>query len=307
MKDTIRKAIKEIVTKERFPPPSTRLQRIAEPSMTSYVNLYNNYRNVLHPEKVLRLEEKMSDMRKYSQMIRDDLKILIVDKVNGISQQQAQLLQLKIMEYLDNYINTNPEKVPRFLETAYTFRCIKIVCADEFTLKWLKQIIVNLSPPPWKGARLEVTLMSSYSMLSTMSRKQSSYKPKPKEGQVRFIIPTTTKVEFAEVAKRIGMCNPPIKTDSWKKLKEEKMKNSTVYYVSMSNDCIDEIRSKGNRLFYLLGSIKIKTLNENEVIDGGELDKKKNANKITQARSKTSVLSTTSSQPTLDNKTPIAI
>lgn len=262
---TIKKTVKEIITKEKFPQPSKRLQRIAEPSMTSYVNLYNNYRNVLKPEKVLRIEEKMADLRKYSQVISDDLKILIVDKVNGINQNQAEQLQIKIMECLDSYVNSNSKQIPRFLETSYAFKCVKFVCADEFTVSWLKDIIGHLSPPPWKGARLEVTLMSAYSIFSSMSQKRQ---PKSKEGRIKFVIPITTKkVEFVEVAKRIEMCNPPIKANSWKKLKEEIGRNGTLYYVSIDNDCLKEIRKKEDRLFYLLGTIKITILDENEVID----------------------------------------
>lgn len=299
IKDTIRKALKEIVTKERFPPPSDRLQRIAEPSMISMANLYKNYRNVLNPEKVLRLEEKMSDLRKYSQTIRDDLKILIVDNISGITQQQAEQLQMKIMEYLDNYVKTNPEKIPKFLESSYTFRCLKIVCADEFTLKWLKQFIVNLSPQPWKGAQLEVTLMSSYSILSTISMKHST-KQRSKEVRVKFVIPTTIKkVEFAEVVTRLQLCNPPIKTDNWKKLKEEGVKNGTLYYVSMSNDSFEEIKNRGYRLFYLLGSIKITVLNENEVIDCRTTSESTNVKDVGE----TTVASKTPSQVSLVSMT----
>lgn len=352
VKETIKKAVKEIQIQEKFPKPSIRLQRIAEPSMTSYLNLYNNHRSVLKPDKILRLEEKLSDIRKYSQVISDELKILIVDKINGITQSQGTQLQMKVMESLEAYVATNPDKeIPKFLETSYSFKCVKMVCADQFTVKWLTDIITGLSPPPWQGARLEVTQMSMYSIYSAPAPSKRAIKMRPREVRVKFGIPnvvavvdpsamtytstsstTTTgqaaatsqapttgqvpataqgattgqvppagqaqtatattqpsatgqrtltaaapiKVPFDEVKKRIAMCNPPIKTDSWKELMTEEKNKLTMYYVVINSDCLEEIRNNGNRLFYLLGTIKILPLNETDQIACNAVLNKKN-------------------------------
>lgn len=262
--ETVKQVVKDIHVKERFPQPSKRLQRIAQPNMTSYISLYNNHRNVLKPAKIREIEEKMADIRKYSKVIADDLKVLIVDKINGIDQKQAQKLQMKIMESLETTVAVEKsDQFPRFLETSYDHKCIKIVCADEFTVKWLKDMIAKL-PPSRTGAKLEVTTMSFYLNPSTKPKKP--YKLKPKVGRVKFFIPTKKKVDFEEVIKRIEVCNQPIQTDSWKKLKEETTGKGIWYYVSMSKQSLDEIRNKNFSLFYLLGTIKIIPLNEDEEI-----------------------------------------
>lgn len=192
--ETVKKAVKQIERQEKFPQPSTRLQRIAEPSMTSYVNLYNNHRSVLKPDKVHRLEQKVADIRKYSEIISDDLKVLIVDKANGITQSQASILQNKIKESLETYVAANKDKeVPRFLETSYAFMCVKVVCANEFTVQWLTDIISKLQPPPWTGAKLQVTVESSYSMFSAVSTRRA-VKPKPRPGRIKFAVPHPVEI-----------------------------------------------------------------------------------------------------------------
>ncbi len=266
LKESIKKAVKEILNKEKFPKPSSRLRRIAEPSMTSYLNLYNNHRSVLTPDKVRRLEQKMADIRNYSQVISDDLKILIVDKSRGITQNQANQLKLKVMECLDQWVTVNPDQeIPRFLDATYALNCLKVVCANAYTVDWLKNVITSLNTP-WEGAQLEATLMSTYSTYLTVPKKRSP-KFRQKECRVKFAIPKTEKkVSFDEIKKRLEMCNPPMKTDGWKELNKDERDKSTIYYVSINNECLKAIETKGNRLFYLLGTIKIARLNENEEI-----------------------------------------
>lgn len=330
VKETIRKAVKEADIKEKFPQPSERLQKISEASAIKYVSLYNNYGNVLKPEKKLQLEETIADIRKYSHIIADDYKVLVVDQFNGINRNQAAQLQMKIMECVESYVNANcianpetpanpaappntaartstitpapappntasstnlgtntmPEtnaaqvqitkvEYPRFLEMSYVFKCLKIVCVDEFTVKWLKNIIGHLSPSPWKGARLEVTPMSTYSMTSTVLTSTMLNKRTPEQkqqdGRAKFFVPhSKQKLEFDDIMKRIQMCNPSITTDSWTNLKEETVTNGTVYYVSISNDCLKEIRNLNCRLFYFIGILKIVLLDDNVRIKTGK-------------------------------------
>lgn len=321
VKESMKKAVKEADVETKFPPPSERLQRIAAPNAISYVSLYNNYSNVLKPEKKLHLEEKISDIRKYSQVIADEWKILIVDKTNGINRNQAAQLQMKIMECVNSYVATaappatspiasnvtapppspappqpskllsrqlstsstqpptdptnanapapNPQ-VPRLLEMTYVFKCLKVVCIDEFTVNWLKNIVANLSPPPWKGAKLEVTSMSFYSTASTLtSTMLNNRAPKTNqtEGLAKFFIPhTAQKLNFNEIVQRIDLCNATISTSSWKKYKEESDERGMLYYVAMSNDCLKEIRKLDCRLYYLIGILKIVIVRENIVV-----------------------------------------
>lgn len=279
LKEAVVKVVKEVVQKEKFPQPSANLQRLAEPSMKSYINLYNDHRSVLKPDKLLRLEQKLSDMQKYSQIISDDLKVLIVDKIKGITASQASLLQIEIMQCLEKYIGANQDKpVPNFLETSYNFKCVKVVCADENSLNWLKQTVPPLTP--WPGARLEVTLMSKYSVYSTVSRKRTA-KTMPTEGvglgRLKFAIPNSNVTKattgqnapaavdtFTEIAKQIELRNAPIKVKDWKELHREDKGAYTIYFVSMDLDCIEELRKKGNRLFYKLGTIKVAPWNKND-------------------------------------------
>lgn len=319
VKETIRKAVKEADIKEKFPQPSERLQKISEASAIKYVSLYNTYSNVLQPEKKLQLEETIADIRKYSHTIADDYKILVVDQFNGINRNQAAQLQMKIMECVESYVNSNSiaktaappntaarastitpapappntgnnantasstnlvttntkVEYPRFLEMSYVFKCLKIVCVDDFTVKWLKNIIGHLSPSPWKGARLEVTPMSTYSMTSTILTSTMLNKRTPEQkqtdGRAKFFVPHTTQnLEFDDIIKRIEMCNPSITTDSWKNLQEETVANGTVYYVSISNDCLKEIRNLNCRLFYFIGILKIVLLDDNVQIKTGK-------------------------------------
>lgn len=82
---------------------------------------------------------------------------------------------------------------------------------------------------------------------------------------MKFFIPTHNKqLDFDGVLQRIEASNPPIETNAWKKLEEKSTSNGTFNYVSISNHCLKQIRNKGDRLFYLLGTVKINTLTENE-------------------------------------------
>lgn len=314
--EAIVKVVKEILVREKFPQPSTHLQRLAEPSMKSYINLYNDHRRVLKPERLLRVEQKLSDMHKYSQVIADHLKVLIVDRMNGITASQGSQLKIAIMQCLEKHVGANQNKpVPRFLETSYNFKCLKVVCADEESLQWLKEKVPPLKP--WPGARLEVALMSKYSVYSTVSTKR---KPKamPNEGvgRLKFAIPNSSAAtaaggkapvaanganapagtsgtdpaaaaaaaaaeaaEFDEISKQIELHNTPMKVAGWKELRREDKGPYTIYFVSMENDCIEEIKKKGNRLFYKLGTIKVAPWNQNDEL----AYKKKRADELKQA------------------------
>lgn len=281
--ETVTKAVKEVVQREKFPPASTRLQRMAEPSMKSYINLYNDHRSVLRPDKLLRLEQKLADMQKYSQVISDDLKVLIVDKVNGITASQGRTLQIAIMQSLEAEVNQIPNVpdriIPKFLETSYHFKCLKVVCADVHSLNWLKQTVATLKP--WNEARLEVTFMSTYSVYSTVSQKRTP-KSTPNEGRIKFAIPNSSvittaaggpalkggppAVTFLDITKHLALHNTPVKVDSWKELYKDDKGAYTLYFVSMDLESIEEIRKKGNRLFYKLGTLKVAPLNQNDEI-----------------------------------------
>lgn len=307
VKNAVKNAMKEVDIIEKFPPTSSRLQQISQPSMISYINLYNNHRHVLKPEKVLRLKETITDFRKYSQVISDNLKVLIVDKSKGLDQNQASQLQMQIMENLENFVAAKTGEVPKFLDSACIFQSLKIVCADEFTVDWLKKQITTINKtPPWE--RLQVKRMSSYINLANRSKKLILAKPKPPEPKVKFVIPINVKkAEFDEIIKRIAIRNPPIKTEGWTKLKEEATPKGTMYYASISNDSMKEIKNKDFRLFYMLGTIKIDLLTDVEISACENKTEKKPENKTeNKAENKTDnkTDNKVDNQTATGNKTP---
>lgn len=91
--------------------------------------------------------------------------------------------------------------------------------------------------------------------------------------------PPPPKLTYAEVAKRIEMCNPPLKTEHWEELLSEEKNKHTIFYVAVKKESLEEIRKRGNRLFYLLGTVKILPLNEMEEIACNKAVKEKNKSK----------------------------
>lgn len=173
----------------------------------------------------------------------------IVDYYKGINKSQAEQLNNKIAEMLDKVINKNIPINPKFYATSYEFKKLKVICADEFSLNWLEQMVANL-PPPWEGARLEVTLLKN--------KQKPLLRPNlPPIAEVEFLIPDgVKKMEFDEVIKHIEKRNQ-IKTDSWHAWKRKFVPNGTFYHVYVSKESLEEIKRKGGRLFYRLGTVEI--------------------------------------------------
>lgn len=211
------------------------------------------------------------------------ISVVIVDKYKGINKSQAQQLEMKILDALDKFVIKKPPIFPLFYGTFYGQKKLTIVAANKFSGNWLKKMITYL-PPPWEGARLNI--------MSVPCEPIKIFKPK-RYPKIEFFIPDgLKKLEFEQLIKHIEICNPPIKTGRWEKLKEEiveKLKEETEeilekqigielkketretvkgvhYQVCINGVSLSEIKKKNGCLFYRLGTVKI-IIPDDQLID----------------------------------------
>lgn len=184
----------------------------------------------------------------YADVSSDDLRLLVLDEENGITKKQVEILEEKMMEIFDRFLETSPSRVPEYWTANFAFANVKYVCANEFSVQWLISAVKSMSEP-WTGARLTTKRMSEV-------RKMRS-KPTPKP-QIKFFVPDGMKKKsFEEVTKHIQLRNPPIVTNGWNAWKEEPVPNGTFYHVSVDDSSIGAINMRNCRLFYYFSTIKV--------------------------------------------------
>lgn len=182
----------------------------------------------------------------YAEISSKDLNVLVIDEQKGISKDQVGILEEKLMEMLDAFLETNPSVTPNFWASSYAFNNVKFVCDNDFSVKWLRDAVSSM-PSPWKGAKLTAIT------LSEKLKRESEQKP-----QIKFFVPDGTKKKsFEAICKHIELRNQPIKTENWNMWKEESVPNGSFYHITADEGSVKEIQQKGGRLFYYFSTIKI--------------------------------------------------
>lgn len=178
----------------------------------------------------------------FAEVLSDDLKVLIIDKnsINGIDEVSAGILD-----------------VPNYHASKYLFNKIKVVCADAFSLQWLKQMVSNL-PTLWEGMALDVV-----PLVNKTGRPKPLREPKkklPRRPSIKFFVPDgMKKLDFDGVVKRLAILNRTVSVSNWTMWKEEMVNNGMFYNVSVDESDIEEINKKGGRLHFYFTTIKIIT------------------------------------------------
>lgn len=194
----------------------------------------------------------------FAEVLSDDLKVLIIDKnsTNGFDEINVGILEISMLEALDLYIETDPTEVPNYHASKYLYNNIKVVCADAFSLQWLKQMISNL-PTLWEGIALDVVPLANKN-----GRPMSLGDPKKKllRPSIKFFVPDgMKKLDFDGVAKRLAILNRTVSVKNWEMWKKEVVNNGMFYNVSVDESDIEEINRKGGRLHFYYTTIKIIT------------------------------------------------
>lgn len=191
--------------------------------------------------------------RTIANVLSDDLKVLVVDQTNGINNDQAIELEIKLMEALDAFLETNPSTSPTYHASSLRDGTLRLFCADTISVQWIKDVI-SFMPAPWEGANLEV--------VDYVAPTQRPLRPQriqtPRRPTIRFFIPNgLKKPDFATVVKKLQLQNPPIITGNWIAWKADDRGDGIFYHVSVDEEMINQIEEKECRLFYCFGKIKI--------------------------------------------------
>lgn len=204
-------------------------------------------------------ENKPKRQRTFADVVSFDLKFFIMDKEKGISDVQAGLLEISLMDELDKFLATKPETAPKFHTGASRNGLIKIICVDSFSALWLKEAVLMMTPP-WEGASLSIEEIGS---LNADANNQGAHRAlrqprQPRRPTIRFFIPYgMSKPTFEKVIYRIQEMNKPLSTENWIAWKSDEKEDGTFYHVSVDVQHIDYIEAKQGRLHYGFGTIKM--------------------------------------------------
>lgn len=179
---------------------------------------------------------------------------VMTEPFEDMSQGQAEEIRTNIEGRLRDLLMADPEPSDPTQNTAIHFRgrahfaegVLKTWCEDAFTLAWLKGIIDNM-PSPIPGTKLTV-------------RPQADI---PKKAFCLLFVPDN-KDNTATLLKLLSRQNPNLLINKWT-LTHERVRQDppgTCLYFRVPESMVEIIKNQGRRVYYLMGSIYIRFLEE---------------------------------------------
>lgn len=184
----------------------------------------------------------------HSRVTDANLRLQIVNNNGPIDENQIMAIETNMMKALETYLQTQPNLIPTYHTTSLRGGIVKLVCANEFSAEWIKNIIREM-PPPWEGADLIIDSINPQGALRNANQKRKT---------IRFFIPDGLKrPSFSEATKKLQLQNQPLNTDEWIAWKMEDKGHGIFYHVTVDDNDIKLIRGNNSRLFYCFSKIKI--------------------------------------------------
>ncbi|KAJ6646788.1 hypothetical protein Bhyg_02002 [Pseudolycoriella hygida] len=185
--------------------------------------------------------ENPRKQRKFVDVAKDDLKLMIIDEDKQMDIDQAGIVETLLHNLMDEYLASNPRKCPTFHDLKFFGGNLRLICADLFSKKWIETSFSAITPP-WEGATLKL------------------YPVTPRRPTIRFFVPNgMKKPEFEDILVKLRQQNPPLSTSLWVAWKSDVKEEGIFYHVSVEPETVTLIESMGNRLFYYFSKIRIIT------------------------------------------------
>lgn len=109
----------------------------------------------------------------FSEAALRHLKVAIIDETNPygkVNDERESLIKKILLEELDKFIfsdSSSNKKAPTFKSWTYSGEIIRVVCGDDVSLEWLKDVTKTLKP--WEGASLAVVSVDRLPKLTKAS------------------------------------------------------------------------------------------------------------------------------------------
>lgn len=185
---------------------------------------------------------------------------VMTEPFEDMTQEQAEGIRLNIEKELRALLMADPDPSNPTVNTAIHFRgkahfsegVLKTWCEDAFTLAWLKRITTNMKSP-LPGTSLTV-------------RPQAEI---PKKAPCMLFVPENTE-DTPALLKLLTRQNPNLKINTWT-LTHERVRQEppgTCLFFRVPESMVKTIKDQSRRVYYLMGSIYIRFLEEDAASEG---------------------------------------
>lgn len=169
----------------------------------------------------------------YEALRKDSLSAVFcqTDKDGSMSRTQARFVQEYIMDCLVEYYQPYRRDVVKFEDCTYENGYFRVMCADKFSLLFLKSLsLENVWPECPK-----VRVITNYDLCDML--------------EVTTILPIDRFKDFNDFLKLIVFQNREIDVRRWILMKKEVSGNSDVLYLKMDRTSVQDIMSVGGKLY----------------------------------------------------------
>lgn len=179
----------------------------------------------------------------YSDVVQNSLVHVVIGDGITLTSEQVERVMSSIIRELEKFIGTGV-KAPSFGGRKIGESEIELRCADDRTVKWLKDTVPTMRP--WKNATLKVVTMDEW---ETMNR------PKRMLRMCVTVPWRTTGNYFMDV---LRSNNPELRTRYWEIKNVQDRGNSTRLYLKVDDVSAELLESWGFKAYWLLDSIEFK-------------------------------------------------